>query len=532
MARLRPRDLAATAAVAMGVLLVLVPVPALVLDLLLATNLVLAALTLLVALRADGTLAAFPKWLLLGVFFRTVVSVALARRIVVDGTGGAVAAAFGKLTTGGDWAAGLVVLVLLATAHGVVVAKGAERAAEVGARFVLDALPAKHLALEADLRSGTLDAAGAWKARQALEREAQFFGAMDGALRFVKGEVVAVLVFVAVTGLGGIFVDVFRRGRELAQAVGHIGTLVVGAGVALEVSSMLMAFAAAVVSVGRAQHVTVGPRVVSWRIEVGRDLRAFPVAALVEELRGRMEQDVGITLEEPEVLESVGRRLVLLIGGIPAVVVDLPEPQVREVRESFERGLYRHAECFLRLSHVQLLVEGLEPALRAAVPKTVPLGLLAGVLRRLVAERIAIRDLGAIVEALVEAGERDEAKAAEEVRRRLRRWITWRLTGGAAALAVVMLDPSLEDLVRRGVQRSGELVLAPAAARDFVEVVLRALEGARNKEGESVLLVAGDVRRAVRTLIEMEAPDVFVVCAAELLPDVRLQPVGWASPGL
>jgi type III secretion protein V len=170
------------------------------------------------------------------------------------------------------------------------------------------------------------------------------------------------------------------------------------------------------------------------------------------------------------------------------------------------------------------------------VPKPVSLTLLVDVLRRLVEERVSIRDLRAILEALATVAtlEKDPLHLTEYVRAQLRRPITFRLTRGEGHLGVHLLDPAIEDTIRRAVTRTPNgafLTLAPAASRDIIRAVVRATSiGAGQPDGGArVLLTQPDIRRFVRKLVESELPDLTVVSFAELLPEVALRPLGKAE---
>ena len=179
--------------------------------------------------------------------------------------------------------------------------------------------------------------------------------------------------------------------------------------------------------------------------------------------------------------------------------------------------------------------------MRNVVPKPVSLTLLVDILRRLVEEGISIRDLRAILEALatMAATEKDPLTLTELVRSQLRRFITFRLTRGAGRLGVYLLDPLLEDTIRRSITRTPNgafLTLAPAASRDIIASVRRALEqkpsgDLRNAADARVVLTQPDIRRFVRKLLDAEFPDLVVVSFAELLPEVSLEPLGRAHPG-
>jgi type III secretion protein V len=172
---------------------------------------------------------------------------------------------------------------------------------------------------------------------------------------------------------------------------------------------------------------------------------------------------------------------------------------------------------------------------RNVVPKPVSLTLLVDVLRRLVEERVSVRDLRGILEALasVAALEKDPLHLTEYVRAQLRRPITFRLTRGAGHLGVHLLDPGIEDAIRRAVTRTPNgafLTLAPAASRDVIAAVRRAVSnGSPHAEGGAVLLTQPDIRRFVRKLVESELPELTVVSFAELLPEVALRPLGKAE---
>jgi type III secretion protein V len=207
--------------------------------------------------------------------------------------------------------------------------------------------------------------------------------------------------------------------------------------------------------------------------------------------------------------------------------------------------LRARAADFLGLAEVQRLLDRLEqytPAtVRNVVPKPVSVVLLADVLRRLVEERVSIRDLRAVLEALstVAATEKDPLNLAEYVRSQVRRAITFRLTAGAGHLDVVLLDPILEDTVRRAITRTAGgafLTLAPQAARDLIAAVRSAVDRVGREPANAtggavaVILTQPDIRRFVRKLVESDLPDVAVVSFAELLPEVALKPIARAVP--
>ncbi len=264
----------ALAVLALVVLLV-APVPPALLDAGLAFSLALAATVLVVTLLARDALAfaSFPSLLLLTTLLRLALSVSSTRLVLTRGEAGRVIEAFGRVVVQGSPVAGAVVFAILTLVQLLVVAKGAERVAEVAARFTLDALPGKQMAIDADLRAGLLDGAGAARRRRALERESQLYGAMDGALKFVKGDAVAGVAIVLVNAVGGL-VALSLRGRPLGAAAERAVLLAVGDGLTAQLPALLVAVAAGV-AVTRVASAEDGQRLGS---EVGRQLFGEPRA--------------------------------------------------------------------------------------------------------------------------------------------------------------------------------------------------------------------------------------------------------------
>ncbi len=226
-----------------------VPLPSWLLDLGLALNLVAAAALLVAALRAGGPLelSAFPTLLLVTTLFRLALNVSSTRLALADGHAGAVIQAFGEFVVRGDYVVGGVVFAVVTLVQFLVVAKGAERVSEVAARFTLDAMPGKQMAIDADLRAGLIDQAAARERRRALERESQMFGAMDGAMKFVKGDVLAGLVIVLVNLVGGVLVGMLQRGLDGQEALARYALIAIGDGLVSQVPSLCIAVAAGLV---------------------------------------------------------------------------------------------------------------------------------------------------------------------------------------------------------------------------------------------------------------------------------------------
>ena len=244
-----PGELVLPVVVTAIVAALVVPLPPWLLDLGLALNLVFAAALLLAALQARSALelSAFPTLLLVTTLFRLALNVSSTRLALAEGHAGRIIQAFGEFVVRGDYVVGGVVFAVITLVQFLVVAKGAERVSEVAARFTLDAMPGKQMAIDADLRSGLVDQAGAASRRRALERESQMFGAMDGAMKFVKGDVLAGLVIVLVNLLGGLAVGVLQRGLEVREALATYALIAIGDGLSSQVPSLCVAVAAGLV---------------------------------------------------------------------------------------------------------------------------------------------------------------------------------------------------------------------------------------------------------------------------------------------
>jgi len=264
-------------------------------------------------------------------------------------------------------------------------------------------------------------------------------------------------------------------------------------------------------------------------------------------LREQIFAELGVPLPMPRIRvrsDLDERTVVLSLHEVPARTLRVAREMAddRAVSWLAEQALdllRASAADFLGLAETQRLLDELErfaPAtVRNVVPKPVSLLLLADVLRRLVEERVSVRDLRAILEALstVAATEKDPLNLAEYVRSQLRRAITFRLTGGRTELDVVLLDALVEDTVRRAIARTAAgafLTLPPQAARDVLSAVRQALATLTPRSEPTVILTQPDIRRFVRKLVESEMRDVWVVSFAELLPEVSLKAVARAIP--
>ena len=242
-------DVALAALVLLIVGMMIVPLPTVVLDVLLASNIAIAVLLLLVAmyLRDGLQLSSFPTLLLVTTLYRLALNVSSTRLILLQADAGEVIEAFGNFVIQGNYVVGAVVFLILTLIQFLVIAKGSERVAEVGARFTLDAMPGKQMSIDAELRSGALSQDDARKKRTHLQRESQFYGAMDGAMKFVKGDAIAGIVITIVNVLGGLAIGVGMRDMSAGEALSLYGLLTIGDGLVSQIPALLISISAGLV---------------------------------------------------------------------------------------------------------------------------------------------------------------------------------------------------------------------------------------------------------------------------------------------
>ena len=245
---LRNTDAALAALVVGIVFMMVIPLPTLVVDLLLVANMALALTVLVTAISTGHPLqfSAFPSVLLVMTLFRLGLNVSTTRLILLQGDTGQVVDAFGRFVVGGNLVVGLVVFLILLVVQFVVITNGANRIAEVAARFTLDALPGKQMAIDADLNASLIGEEEARRRRAEVRREADFYGAMDGSSKFVRGDAVAGLVITAVNIVGGLTIGVLQRGLDLTTALETYTILTVGDGLVSQIPALLLSTAAGV----------------------------------------------------------------------------------------------------------------------------------------------------------------------------------------------------------------------------------------------------------------------------------------------
>lgn len=238
---------------AFGIILILtimiVPIPTAFMDLLLVINITFALTVLLVTLYINEPLefSVFPGMLLILTLFRLSLNVATTRLILGDAYAGNVISAFGDFVVGGNYVVGFIIFLILVIIQFVVITKGAGRIAEVAARFTLDAMPGKQMAIDADLNAGIVDEMEARSRREKISNEADFYGAMDGASKFVRGDAIAGLIVTAVNILGGFIIGVFQKDMDLAGALQTYMLLTIGDGLVSQIPALILSTSAGII---------------------------------------------------------------------------------------------------------------------------------------------------------------------------------------------------------------------------------------------------------------------------------------------
>lgn len=259
--------------------IMIVPIPPFLMDILLATNITLAVTLLMVSLYIPNalSLAAFPTILLVTTLFRLSLNVSSTRLILLYAYAGEVINSFGQFVVKGNFVVGGVIFLVLTLIQFIVIAKGAERVSEVSARFTLDAMPGKQMSIDADLRAGLIDVDTARKRRESLSRESQFYGAMDGAMKFVKGDAIAGIIISVINIVAGLIIGVMMKHYALAMAVKKYTLLTIGDGLVSQIPSLIISTAAGIITT----RVASSEEGASLGQEIGFQLLAQPKAIAI-----------------------------------------------------------------------------------------------------------------------------------------------------------------------------------------------------------------------------------------------------------
>jgi type III secretion protein V len=276
----RYSDLVLAALVLCVLGMIIVPLPTWMLDILLTIDLAIAVIILLVALYISDALkiASFPTILLITTLYRLALNIASTRLILAEGHAGEVIHAFGSFVVGGNYVVGGILFAIITLINFIVIAKGAERVSEVGARFTLDAMPGKQMSIDADLRAGIINMEQAQERRSTLQRESQLYGAMDGAMKFVKGDAIAGIIICLINIVGGFVIGVLQRGMAFGDSAKLYSLMTIGDGLVAQIPALVISVSAGVVVTRVASETKEGSN-------LGRDIvqqvTAYPKALVI-----------------------------------------------------------------------------------------------------------------------------------------------------------------------------------------------------------------------------------------------------------
>ena len=315
-------------------IMLIVPLPAGILDVFMAFNIAIAFTILFVCMFSKEVLdlSYFPTILLFTTIFRIAMNVSSTRLILTTGTSGNVVRTFGKFVGGGDLIVGAIIFIILIMIQFLVINKGSERVAEVTARFTLDAMPGKQMAIDADLNTGAIDDKEAKARRDKIQQESSFFGSMDGAVKYVKGDAIAGLLLTVINLVGGIAMGMLRGGSDISTALNNYGILTIGDGLVSQIPSLLISLSTGVLVTKGSKEADFGPAIL-------RQLFGVPK---VMYLVGATLAFLGVTTELNTIL-FVGMGMLFVVGGrlIASSLetagieqeVDMEEAEAEEIRQ-------------------------------------------------------------------------------------------------------------------------------------------------------------------------------------------------------
>ena len=586
----RTGELAIAILVIAVVAMLVVPLPRPLLDILLTFNIAMSVALLMAAVftRRPLSFASFPTLLVITTLFRVGLEVSTTRLILADANAGEVVHAFGSSVVASSLVVGLVVFVVITIVQLVVVARGAERVAEVAARFALDAMPGQQMAIDAELKAGHIDGETARRRRADLERESNLYGAMDGAMRFVKGDAIAAIVIVIVNLIGGLVIGVGYRDMSARDAVATYSLLSIGAGLVAQIPALLVAVASGllvtrVASTGdRAIAEDLGDQfdaravgavavlLVALGLVPGLPLLPFLLlglaAAAIAFVAARRAPRAKVSLDEPGADAVRGPRLSLQLADAPpdlhatlakvraavAAKTGVPIPPFAVTRggddnvlaidgtpvawletlDDLEAKLVPIAPDLLGVDRVAQLVDraaASAPVLvREVVPRVISLPVLTETLRSLVREQLPIDDLSAILDAIALAPVPQGGFAARDVPA-----LVEHLRGNLRRQISARFAPRGQIAVYTLDAMIEDAVRSAIDRRDGVPVLALEPDIARDiitavkaKIDTGVILASGDVRRYLRELLEPELPAVAVIAAHELAQGTAVTTIG------
>ncbi|MBM7586849.1 flagellar biosynthesis protein FlhA [Bacillus pakistanensis] len=338
------RDLSVLASVILIVAMLVIPFPPWLLSVLIIINIALALLVLLTSMNMNEPLqfSIFPSLLLLLTLFRLGLNVSTTRSILSIGDAGDVVETFGTFVVGGNVLVGMVVFIILIVIQFVVITKGSERVSEVAARFTLDAMPGKQMSIDADLNAGMISEHDARERREKVSREADFYGAMDGASKFVKGDAIAGIIIVMINLIFGIIIGMMQQGLSLTESASKFSLLTVGDGIVSQIPALLISTATGIVVTRAASEGNLGQ-------DIMKQLLAYPMMLYVS---GGTILLLGLFTPINDIL-TIPIAAGLIIGGY--MLSKTPEPDemdLMEMEEETEQDEMKSPESVVNLLNV------------------------------------------------------------------------------------------------------------------------------------------------------------------------------------
>lgn len=610
-------------------LLLIIPIQGFALDILIATSIALSLTTLLVTLYSEDVLAfnSFPSFLLFITLFRLGLNIATTRTILTEGHAGHIIQTFGELVTGGNTFVGFLIFLLLTGVNFVVITKGAGRIAEVAARFTLDSLPGKQLSIDADVNAGLIGEEEAKMRRDKIMAESDFYGAMDGASRFVRGDAMAGIVITIINVVGSFIVGISIKGMDITNVIHVYITMVIGDGLVTQIPALFVSVGAGIIVTRsssrenlseslrkqlfnnpRVLFITAGTLLVLGLIpgmpffilatlalaiflyaNMIRKMPAIPYQTTLSEKKVRKGEDLeeGLSLDPMSIelgeeltpfansitnngllqrISAVRRQLALELGiVVPSIrihdnlslssnsyVIKIKGNTIASGKLELTQGLdpltelinritdviRSHAHELLNRQDVSRLLDNVRDHASVVIDELIPMRLKLGqvmhVLQNLLREQISIRDIVTILEVLADYSSvtTDVELLTEYVRQRLARNITSQHMDLEQSIAVISLDPKVEELLIDSIQKNemgSHISIHPKMEDKIIGEIYRLQHMSLKEQMSPVILTTPSLRPSFKKLIERNLPRVSVLSLNEIVPDVKIRPIGRIS---
>ena len=315
--------------------MMIIPLPTWLLDILLTIQITIAVIIILVALYISETLriASFPTILLIITLYRLSLNISTTRLILAQANAGEVVRAFGSFVVRGNYIVGGILFLIVTLINFIVIAKGAERVSEVGARFTLDAMPGKQMSIDADLRAGIINMEQAIQRRMHLQRESQFYGAMNGAMKFVKGDAIAGMIIILINIIGGFIIGVAQRGMTFVDAIQVYSLLTIGDGLVQQIPALIISVSAGIVVTRVASETEAS----NLGREIVTQMTAYPKALIIAAVL------LGIMAVIPGLPKIPFIVMGLVVGTIAALLIKSKEKVVKEIMDTPRQDVVKKA---------------------------------------------------------------------------------------------------------------------------------------------------------------------------------------------